>query len=385
MSESLPATGVQPAGIARAQDAPHVRQDLATPRQGRVTAAVYGGSGYTGGELLRLLLQHPNVEVVGATSAKMAGDPLHSAHPNLRGASELKFVPRAELPDADVVFTCTPHTESMAVVPAMMRPGRLVVDLSADFRLRDPAVYESWYGAKHTAPALLGQAVYGLPEVSRSRLPGAGLVSGVGCFATATTLALLPMARAGLLEGARVVADGKIGSSAAGAEVNPAGMHAERTRSHRLYAPTSHRHAAEVLQNTGVKDLHVSVHTVELVRGILSTCHVLLPGPAPDEKTLWKAFRAQYGAEPFVRVVKERAGIHRGPDPILVAGSNFADVSFHAEEAGPGSGAPGRIVATCAIDNLVKGAAGSAIQSMNVALGIPETAGLTQLPLHPVA
>jgi LysW-gamma-L-alpha-aminoadipyl-6-phosphate/LysW-L-glutamyl-5-phosphate reductase len=346
----------------------------------RVAAAIYGASGYTGGELLRLLLQHPNVDVVGATSAKLAGDPLHRAHPNLRGATDLKFVPRHELPDADVVFTCTPHTESMAVVPGLMREGRLVVDLSADFRLKDAALYQKWYEVAHSAPELLVRAVYGLPEVARQDLPGASLVSGVGCFATATTLALLPLARAGLLDGARIVADGKIGSSAAGAEVNPAGMHAERSRSHRLYAPTTHRHAAEVAQNTGIRpeQLSVSVHTVELVRGILSTCHVLLPGVAPDEKTLWKAYRAQYQQEPFVRIVKERAGIHRGPDPNLVAGSNFADVSFHVEEGS------NRIVATCALDNLVKGAAGSAIQSMNVALGLGERLGLTQLPLHPV-
>jgi N-acetyl-gamma-glutamyl-phosphate/LysW-gamma-L-alpha-aminoadipyl-6-phosphate reductase len=344
----------------------------------RVTAAVYGASGYTGGELLRLLLRHPSVDVVGATSAKHAGDPVHRAHPNLRGATDLKFVPRDALPDADVIFSCTPHTEGMAVVPKLMRDGRLVVDLSADFRLRDAAAYESWYGVPHTAPDLLPRAVYGLPETRREQLKGASLVSGVGCFATATTLALLPLARAGLLEGARVVADGKIGSSAAGAELNPAAMHAERSRSHRLYAPTEHRHAAEVAQETGATP-HCSVHAVELVRGILSTCHVLLPGPAPDEKTLWKAYRAQYENEPFVRIVKERQGIHRGPDPILVAGSNLADVSFHVQP-----GEQGRIVATCAIDNLVKGAAGSAIQSMNVALGLPETAGLGALPLHPV-
>ena len=349
-----------------------------------VTAAIHGGSGYTGGELLRLLLRHPNVEVVGATSGKHAGEPLHRLHPNLRGATELQFVHRNGLPDADVVFSCTPHTEAMAIVPNLLRDGRLVVDLSADFRLRDAATYQAWYGVPHSAPDLLPRAVYGLPETRRAQLKGAHLVSGVGCFATATNLALLPLARAGLLEGARVVADGKIGSSAAGAEVNPAAMHAERSRSHRLYAPTEHRHAAEVAQETGVTP-HCSVHAVELVRGVLSTCHVLLPGAAPDEKTVWKAFRAQYGNEPFVRIVKERQGIHRGPDPVLVAGSNFADVSFHVQPTDPRNpSAPGRIVATCAIDNLVKGAAGSAIQSMNVALDLPETAGLTALPLHPV-
>lgn len=344
----------------------------------RKTAAILGASGYTGGELARLLVQHPHLELIGATSDRMAGDPLHRAHPNLRGSTDLKFTPRRELADADVIFVCTPHTESMKIVPSLMREGRLVVDLGADFRLRDAATYEKWYETPHTAPDLVEKSVYGLPETRREELRGASLISGVGCFATATNLALLPLARAGLLEGARIVADGKIGSSAAGVETNPAGMHAERSRSHRLYAATSHRHAAEVRQECGV-DIHASVHTIELVRGVLSTCHILLPGDAPDEKTLWKAYRAQYQSEPFVRIVKERAGIHRGPDPNLVAGSNFADVSFHVE-----SGNPGRIVATCAIDNLVKGAAGSAIQSANLALGFDEREGLRQLPLHPV-
>lgn len=346
---------------------------------GRITAAVYGGSGYTGGELLRLLLQHPDVDVVGATSAKHAGDPLHRTHPNLRGATDLKYVPRNELPDADVVFTCTPHTESMAVVPGLMREGRLVVDLSADFRLRDAGAYERWYATKHAAPDLLGQAVYGLPETRRAQMRDAKLISGVGCFATACNLALLPLARSGMLQGARIVADGKIGSSAAGAELNPASMHSERSRSHRLYAPAGHRHAAEVEQELGAS-VHMSVHAVELVRGILATCHVLRDGPAPDEKELWRAYRAAYQGEPFVRIVKERQGIHRGPDPILVAGSNFADVGFHVEDAGDQH----RIIATCALDNLVKGAAGSAIQSMNIALGRDERQGLRQLPIHPV-
>jgi N-acetyl-gamma-glutamyl-phosphate/LysW-gamma-L-alpha-aminoadipyl-6-phosphate reductase len=349
-------------------------------RKGTATAAIYGGSGYTGGELIRLLLQHPDIEVVGATSAARAGEPVHRAHPNLRGATDLKFLPRGELPEADIVFSCTPHTQAMQVVPEFLRRGATVVDLSADFRLRDPAVYEQWYGVPHAAPDLLPRAVYGLPETRRAQLPGARLVSGVGCFATATTLALLPRARAGLLQGAQVVVDGKIGSSAAGAEVNPAGMHAERSRSMRLYAPTTHRHLPEIRQETGVEDLHVSIHAAEIVRGILATCHILLPGPAPEERDVWRAFRAQYDGEPFVRIAKERNGVHRGPDPNLVAGSNFADVGFHVEQ----DGKRGRIVSSCAIDNLVKGAAGSAVQSMNVALGLPETRGLTQLPLHPV-
>ncbi len=340
--------------------------------RGGNSVGIIGGSGYTGGELMRLIIEHPQADVVAATSGQYAGQPVHRVHPNLRGATDLRFSDRG-LPDADIVFTCLPHGESQHVIPDLLEQGSRVIDLGADFRLQSPEAYERWYGKPHEAPELLEKAVYGLPESHRDAIAGASLVSGVGCIATATNLALLPLARAGLLADAEVVVDAKIGSSAAGASVNAAGMHAERSRSLRLYAPTHHRHAAEVEQECGVAP-HMSVHAVELVRGAMATCHVLTH--SPDEKTLWRAWREAYGEEPFVRVVKERQGTHRGPDPKLVAGSNYADVGFHA--------ADGRIVATAAIDNLVKGAAGSAVQCMNLMRGLPETLGLTQLPLSPV-
>ncbi|MGB1586824.1 MAG: N-acetyl-gamma-glutamyl-phosphate reductase [Thermoplasmatota archaeon] len=338
-----------------------------------VTAAIVGATGYTGGELLRLLLQHPEVQVTAATSRHMQGKPIHQAHPNLRGASDLRFGDRDAVGDADVVFTCAPHGTAQQIVPDLLDAGHHVVDLSADFRL-NATRYQATYG-DHACPELLDEAIYGLPEAHRDELLGARLISGVGCFATSMNLALLPLAQAGLLRDATVIVDGKIGSSAAGIDTNAAGMHAARSRSLRLYAPTTHRHAAEVEQLHGIQP-RVSVHAAELVRGILATCHVLLP-KVPTEKELWKHYRNATAAEPFLRVVKERAGVHRGPDPKLVAGSNFADLGFHVDEAGS------RIVATCAIDNLVKGAAGSAVQSVNIAMGLDETAGLTQWPVHP--
>jgi len=362
----------------------------------KLTAAILGASGYTGGELLRLLLQHPDVEVVGATSQQFAGEYLFKAHPNLRGRSLLKFVGRSELPRADVTFTCVPHGAAMGVVPQLLEQGGKVVDLSADFRLRDAARYKAWYGTDHTAPQLLGEAAYGLAEFHRDQVRGARLVSGVGCTATAVNLALYPLAKAGLLGNGTVVADVKIGSSASGMEASVASIHAERSRAIRLYAPTQHRQVAEVEQElqeaapiageTGPPPrIHFSGHAVELVRGVMATCHAILPeGTAVTEKDLWKAYRACYGAEPFVRMVKERTGIHRAPDPKLVAGSNYADVGFDLEDGSPRGDARGghatRIVATCAIDNLVKGAAGSAVQCMNLMSGLDETAGLTQLP-----
>ena len=348
-----------------------------------VTASILGASGYTGGELLRLLLQHPDVEVVGATSQRFAGEFLHKAHPNLRGRSELKFVGRNELPHADVVFTCVPHGEGMKAVPNLLKSGSRVIDLSADFRLRDAKTFESWYGQPHAAPQWLGKAVYGLPEFHREAIKKARLVSGVGCTATSVNLAVWPLINAGLVTKGPIVADIKIGSSASGLEANLGSIHAERSGTVRLYAPTTHRHVAEIQQELGGANgagprIHHSAHAIELVRGILATCHVFLDRTDLTEKDLWKAYRAAYGTEPFVRLVKERTGIHRFPDPKLVAGSNYADVGFELEEG------TNRVVAVCAIDNLVKGAAGSAVQSMNLMFNLDETAGLTQLPLHPV-
>ncbi|MEA3190431.1 MAG: LysW-gamma-L-alpha-aminoadipyl-6-phosphate/LysW-L-glutamyl-5-phosphate reductase [Thermoplasmata archaeon] len=345
------------------------------------TVSILGASGYTGGELLRLLLQHPGVEVKGATSAQFAGEYLHKAHPNLRGRTTLKFVARHELPDADVVFTCVPHGAAMAVVPGLVEKGVKVIDLSADFRLKDPKAYEHWYGASHKAPDLLAKAAYGLPEVNREAIRGAQLVSGVGCTATAINLALHPLAKAGLLRTGPAVCDIKIGSSASGLEATIGSIHAERSRAIRLYAPTRHRHVAEVQQALALQGattaIHYSAHAVELVRGILATCHAFVERDV-TEKELWQAYRGAFGSEPFVRFVKERTGIHRVPDPKLVAGSNYADLGFELEEG------TRRVVATAAIDNLVKGAAGSAVQCMNLMLGLDETTGLMQIPLHPV-
>ncbi len=259
----------------------------------QTTVGIIGASGFTGGELLRILLQHPGVDVVGATSGQYAGQPLHRAHANLRGFSDLRFAPRDGLPDADIVFTCLPHQQSADTVARLREQGTRVIDLSADFRLPDAETYQDWYGVLHPQPHLL-PATYGLPEANRDAIRNSDLVSGVGCVATAMNLALLPLARAGLLRDARVVVDAKIGSSAAGADVNDAGMHPHRSRSLRLYAPTGHRHGAEVQQVCGVTP-DISVHAAELVRGVLATCHVLID--TPEERELWQAYRASYGEE----------------------------------------------------------------------------------------
>lgn len=342
---------------------------------GRVRAAIVGASGYAGGEVLRLLLDHPGVEVAAATSRRHAGVFVHSLHPNLRGRTRLQFTAPDRLEPADVLFLCLPHGEASRSIERYAALAPRLIDLSADFRLRDAAEYRRWYGEDHAAASWLDRFVYGLPELHRERLRGARLASGVGCNATAVILALLPLARAGLIE--RVVCDLKVGSSEAGQEPSASGHHPERAGVVRPFALTGHRHEAEVRQELGEFELHLSITSVEMVRGVSCTAHVF-PRGTVEEKDLWRMYREAYAGEPFVRIVKDRAGIHRYPNPKILAGSNWCDVGFEVEERS------GRVVVVSAIDNLMKGAAGSAVQCMNLMLGFDETAGLTFPGLHPV-
>jgi len=267
-----------------------------------------------------------------------------------------------------------PHGEAARDIDRYLDLAPLVVDLSADFRLRDARAYQSWYGEEHPVPSRLADAVYGLPEINRENLHRARLVSGVGCNATAMILALKPLTDAGLIES--VLCDIKVGSSESGATASPGSHHPERSGAVRTYSPAGHRHSAEVLQALGEIDLDVTVTAIEMVRGVLCTAHVR-PTREVNDRELWRCFSEAYSDEPFVRIVRDRAGLHRLPDPNILAGSNHADVGFTID---PRSG---RIVVLSAIDNLVKGAAGSAVQAMNVALGLEETAGLTFPGLHP--
>lgn len=345
----------------------------------RLRVSIFGGSGYGGGELLRLLLDHPNVEVSQVTSRSQAGSSVHTAHPNLRGRTRLQFIPPEELQACDVVFLAMPHGEASKQIERYTGLAHRVVDLSADFRLRSAADYRRWYGEEHAAPQWLDRFVYGLPEFRRAQLAGARLASGVGCNATAVNMALAPLARRGLIRSA--IADVKVGSSEAGNANSPSSHHPERSGAVRSFAPTGHRHQAEVIQELmephGNFELHLSITSVELVRGVLCTAHVF-PTETLDEKRLWQIFRETYGQEPFVRIVKDRSGLHRYPEPKILSGSNFCDVGFEVDSA------TGRIVVMSAIDNLMKGAAGSAVQCMNLMCGFEETAGLTFPGLHPI-
>jgi N-acetyl-gamma-glutamyl-phosphate/LysW-gamma-L-alpha-aminoadipyl-6-phosphate reductase len=340
-----------------------------------IRASIMGGSGYTGGELLRLLLGHPEVTVAQVTSTRLAGQFVYSQHPNLRGATALKFVSPEALEPVDLLFVALPHGLAANQLARLESLAPRLIDLSADFRLDDPAVYQRWYERPHPVPEALSQFAYGLPELNRAAIQGAHYVSGVGCNATAVNLALAPLAHAGLIR--QAVADLKVGSSEGGADASAASHHPERSGSLRSFAPTGHRHQAEVAQLLGDFELHLSVTSVELVRGVLCTAHVFL-NESLSEKAIWRLYREQYGDEPFVRLVSSRRGLHRYPEPKLLAGSNFCDIGFALDEA------TGRLVVLSAIDNLMKGASGSAVQCMNLMYGWPETTGLTFLGLHPI-
>jgi [amino group carrier protein]-6-phospho-L-2-aminoadipate/5-phospho-L-glutamate reductase len=341
----------------------------------KVRASIVGGSGYGGGEVLRLLLDHPNVEVVQVTSRSQAGNFVFSAHPNLRGRTHLEFITPDRLEKCDVLFLCLPHGEASKQIDRYAGLAERIVDLSADFRIRDGAAYRKWYGEDHPAPQWLDRFVYGLPELHRERLEGAKCASGVGCNATAINFALLPLARKGLIESA--VVDLKVGSSEGGNAHSPGSHHPERSGAVRSFAPTGHRHQAEVRQELGDFPLHMSITSVELVRGVLCTAHVFLKQNL-TEKDAWQAFRECYKGEPFVRIVKDKTGIHRYPEPKVLAGSNYVDVGFEKDADS------NRLVVMSAIDNLMKGAAGSAVQCMNLMCGFEERAGLGFSGLHPI-
>ena len=346
-----------------------------------ISVSIVGGSGYTGGEVLRLLLSHPRVELFQVTSESRAGKFVHSVHPNLRKRCKLRFVASHALEKVDLLFLCLPHGMAMNRMQEFLDLGRRVIDLSSDFRLRSPADYVTWYQHEHSKPELLAKAVYGIPELHRQEIREAALVTGAGCLATATILGLFPLIKAGLVDSEDIFIEAKVGSSAAGNKSRPFTHHPERSGSLRSFQPTGHRHTAEVRQELALNGarprIHLSATSTDSVRGVLATAQVLIDRPL-DEKTLWRTYREAYQAEPFLRIVKERSGIYRYPEPKILAGSNYCDVGFELDPA------EGRLVVLSALDNLMKGAAGNAVQAMNAMHGWEETTGLGFPGLHPV-
>ncbi len=345
-----------------------MRDDVMT----KLRAVVIGASGYTGGEVLRLLLTRDDIELVQATSQRFLGMPISQVHPNLRGLSELRFSSDDELETCDVLFCGLPHGTTMNRMERLLENAQHVIDLSADFRLKTPEQYEKWYSTKHASPQLLEKFAYGIPELHRNEILEKGHAAAPGCIASSIILALYPFKDIA----GRVIADAKIGSSAAGNSPSESTHHPERHGVIRPYAPAGHRHQAEIEQETGV-DVMLTAHAVEMVRGISSTMHIELKEPM-TEKDIWVRLRDTYQNESFIRFVKSKKGVFRFPEPKIIAGSNYCDIGFELDNE------HNRLVLFSAIDNLVKGAAGAAVQCMNIIYKFEETKGLTFPGLHPV-
>ncbi len=344
---------------------------------------VVGASGYVGGETLRLLVNHPKVEITAVTSRQHMGQYLHRIQPSLRGFTDLVFseLDYDRMSDkCDVVVTAVPHGSATEIVKAFSDRDIRVIDLSADYRLHDPAAYEKWYGWKHPHPEYLEKAVFGIPELHRDRIRDAKLVACPGCMAVTSILALAPLVRKNLIDKDHVVVDSKIGSSGAGAGKGTA--HAMRAGVIRPYKPSRHRHTGEIEQElaaaAGYKiRVSMSPHAVDVVRGILCTSHTFL-NEEVDTKSLWRLYREAYGKEKFVRLIRDKSGLHKFPDPKFLVGSNFCDIGFDLDADN------NRLIALSASDNLMKGAAGSAVQNLNVMCGFDEMEGLRYTPLTPV-
>ncbi len=346
----------------------------------KIKVSIAGASGYTGGELIRLLLFHPNVEILQVTSERYLGKFVHKVHPNLRKNTAIKFCGLDDLEKCDLLFLCLPHGESMQRIDNYIKLAGKIIDLSADFRLNSANIYQTWYKKPHPKPEILKNFIYGIPELHREEMRTSPWVSSAGCNATATILGLYPLFKNNIVERTQTVVEVKVGSSEGGNRSSEASHHPVRSGCIRSFSPTGHRHSAEIEQELSFGDnvkIHFSATSVEMVRGVLATCHVFLKKKA-EEKDIWKFFRKEYAEEPFIRIVKERDGSYRYPEPKLIAGANYCDIGFELD------GNSNRLVVISAIDNLMKGAAGQAVQALNIMHGIAETTALEFPGLHPV-
>lgn len=342
----------------------------------RLSVGIAGASGYTGGELLRLCAGHPHLEVRVATGDSNAGARAADVHPHLAAAYPDLVLSPLDLDTfdgLDLVFLALPHGRSQELVPDLRKRVGAIVDLAADFRLKDPALYPQWYGEEHTAPHLLGEAAYGIPELFRDDLPQATLVAAAGCYVTAAALALAPLVRAGTIDPPQgIIVDAASGVSGAGKGLKAATHFGTANEDFTAYGLLDHRHTPEIEQAIGTHSGSVlfTPHLAPMSRGILATCYAR-PARASDVPDPLAVLRAHYDHEPFV-VVTEAS-----PSTKATAGSNTAHVTARHDAR------TGWIVAICALDNLVKGASGQAVQCANVALGLDETAGLPLIGLHP--
>ncbi len=345
-----------------------------------LNVAIIGASGYTGVELARILCNHPEVRLTAATSRQYAGQPLSQVFPSLRQKTNLicENLSTEELcARADFFFTAVPHKTAMAIVPDLLIAGKKVVDLSADFRLRDVAVYEEWY-QKHTAVELLKEAVYGLPELYRDQIRTSRLVANPGCYPTSIILALAPLLKAGIIDTQSIIADSKSGTSGTGRSAQVGSLYCEVADGFRAYkVGGTHRHTPEIEQEINVflpEPVRISFtpHLLPISRGILSTVYAQLQ-PGIHQADISQLYDKMYAQEPFVRVLSE----NNFPATQYVRGSNFCDIGFKIDTR------TGRIIILSTLDNIVKGAAGQAVQNMNLMCGFAETSGLEGAPFFP--
>jgi len=342
-----------------------------------IKAGIVGGTGYTGVELLRLLAQHPEVELNVITSRGEAGRPVSDLFPNLRGQIDLAFTEPDpyQLAACDVVFFATPNGTAMQTTPVLLEAGVRVIDLAADFRIRDVNEWQQWYGMTHACPDLLGEAVYGLPEVNRELISNARLVANPGCYPTAVLLGFLPLLEAGLVNRDQLIADCKSGVSGAGRSANVGALLCETSESFKAYAVGGHRHLPEIRQGLETSSgmpvgLTFVPHLTPMVRGIHATLYSVQTGEQDDLQSLYEH---RYADEPFVDVLP--AGSH--PETRSVKGSNNCRISVHKPQSRD------TIVVLSVIDNLVKGAAGQAVQNMNLMFGLDESLGINHIALMP--
>jgi len=342
-----------------------------------IKAGIIGGTGYTGVELLRLLAQHPQVELAVITSRGEAGRAVADLFPNLRGRVELAFSEPDDkkLGGCDVVFSATPNGVAMSHARQLLDAGAKLIDLAADFRLKDPAIWEKWYGVPHACPDLLGEAVYGLPEIHREKIRGARLIANPGCYPTAVQLGFLPLLESGLIDPSFLVADAKSGVSGAGRKAEVQFLFSEASDNFKAYAVPGHRHWPEIRQGLDAVagkpvGLTFVPHLTPMIRGIHATLYGRLSGKKAD---LQKLYEERFAGEPFVDVLPPKSH----PDTRSVRAANTCRIAVHQPQGGD------TVVVLSVIDNLVKGAAGQAVQNMNLLFGLPEQAGLNQLPVLP--
>ena len=342
-----------------------------------IKVGVVGGTGYTGVELLRLLAGHPEAELVVITSRSEAGKPVSELFPNLRGSLDLAFSEPdiAQLSVCDLVFFATPNGTAMGMTPQLLEAGVRVIDLAADFRLRQADQWEQWYGMPHACPQLLEQAVYGLPEVNRDAVAQAQLVANPGCYPTAVQLGFLPLLEAGLIDREQLIADAKSGVSGAGRKAATGSLLCEASENFKAYGVAGHRHLPEIRQGLETASgapvgLTFVPHLTPMIRGIHATLYAQLLNTGEDLQAL---FETRYRDEPFVDVLP--AGTH--PETRSVRGANYCRIAVHRPQQG------NTVVVLSVIDNLVKGAAGQAVQNMNIMFGFQEQAGLADIALLP--